>query len=45
MSKKILSLLVCLVMLLTTFGAFAESEYPEYLNLDSYYPFVKEGFE
>ena len=43
MKKKILCMLVCLVVGLSAFGALGEGAYPEYLNLDSYYPFVKDG--
>lgn len=44
MKKRIVSLLLALILCLGM-AAFAESEYPSYLNLDSQLPVVKEGEE
>ena len=42
--KKLVALLLSVLMLMSMISvAGAEATYPEYLNLDSYYPFVKEG--
>lgn len=44
--KKLVALLLSVLMLMSMISvAGAEATYPEYLNLDSYYPFVKEGNE
>ena len=43
--KKLGALILCMALLLCTFPGMAETVYPDYLNLDSAYPIVKEDYD